>query len=115
IRVVSPKARPADFCKWGNTIRLMRERDGLTKDEIRSTFEWANHHSFWSTNILSPDSLRKNFAKIDAQRHQIRANENAGDPPPTTEKPISMADRKESLRRTRESCNAKATKESSDE
>ena len=56
--------------KWADTIRLMRERDGLTHRQICEVFRWANHDPFWSANIRSPDKLRKQFETLVAQMNR---------------------------------------------
>ena len=56
--------------KWANTIRLMREVDGRTLQDIGAAFDWANKDSFWSSNILSPEKLRKQYDKL-----KVKANE----------------------------------------
>lgn len=68
IRTLSPKHREPNIESWANDVRLMRERDGRTDEEIRSLFEWANSHYFWKTNILSPATLRKQWDKLVIQR-----------------------------------------------
>jgi hypothetical protein len=52
---------------WANDIRLMRDIDKRTRDEIKSVFAWANNDSFWCTNILSPAKLRKQFDRLVIQ------------------------------------------------
>lgn len=69
IQSLSPKHKPPNFDSWANDVRLMRERDHRTDDEIRSLFSWANRHHFWKTNILSPATLRKQWDKLDVQRN----------------------------------------------
>jgi hypothetical protein len=64
---VAPKSREPNFKTWTNVIRLMRERDKHTPQEITDVFMWANSDDFWRTNILSPDKLRAQFAKLHAQ------------------------------------------------
>ena len=59
------KKHPID--SWANTIRLMREIDKLSIQEITSTFDWANKDSFWHKNILSPDKLRRQYDKLRLQ------------------------------------------------
>lgn len=71
---VAPKSKPPDIAKWADTIRLMRERDGLTLGEITEVFRFAHNDSFWKTNILSPTKLREQFARLDAQM-RIPTNE----------------------------------------
>lgn len=64
---VAPKTKPPDLRRWAETIRLMRERDGLSHSEIAEIFRFANRDDFWKTNILSPAKLREQFAKLDAK------------------------------------------------
>lgn len=64
---VAPKTRPPNLERWADTIRLMRERDGHTHTEMAAVFRFANRDPFWKTNILSPDKLRTQFAKLDAK------------------------------------------------
>ncbi len=64
---LNPKHRKPNFDCWANHVRLMRERDNRTDDEIRSVFAWANSDPFWHKNILGPDKLRKQFDKLTIQ------------------------------------------------
>lgn len=54
-----PKAGQEE--NWPNTIRLLREKDQRTHDEIRDLFKRANSDPFWRTNILSPRKLREKW------------------------------------------------------
>lgn len=45
---------------WANEIRMFREIDNFSRREIFELFLFANAHSFWKKNILSPAKLRKN-------------------------------------------------------
>lgn len=45
---------------WANEIRMFREIDKFSLGEIYKIFLFANAHSFWKKNILSPAKLRKN-------------------------------------------------------
>ena len=56
-----------NFSKWANTIRLMREKDGLSLKAIGHVFNWANNDDFWSSNILSPAKLRDKFSQLSAK------------------------------------------------
>lgn len=67
VQEVAPKAKPPNLYRWADTIRLMRQRDGLAPREIAVMFKFANQHEFWRTNILSPDKLRKQFSRLDAE------------------------------------------------
>lgn len=77
IRTVAPSAKASR--RWPDDVRLMREQDGLTYEEIIGMFRWANTDSFWRANILSPGKLRQQWATLEAQRN-TRGGRN---PPPS--------------------------------
>ncbi len=56
-----------NWVTWANEFRLMREIDGRVPEHIATLFKFADSHQFWSTVILSPSSLRKNWGKVAAQ------------------------------------------------
>ncbi len=64
VLVTIPSAKKPNFDNWANTIRLMREVDNRTHNEMWNAFDWASKDSFWCSNILSPDKLRKQFDKL---------------------------------------------------
>jgi hypothetical protein len=64
---VAPKTKKPNFCKWSETVRLMREKDKLTHREIAEVFKWANNDDFWNTNILSTEKLRRKFSVLHAK------------------------------------------------
>ena len=68
VQKISPSMKAAK--SWPDDIRLMRERDNHTLDEIREMFDWANADPFWSANILSPGKLRDKWAQLEAQRNR---------------------------------------------
>ncbi len=72
IRALDPSAKEPNLQAWANEIRLMRERDGRTHEEIRALFTWANADSFWQSNILSPAKLRKHWQQLSIQREGRR-------------------------------------------
>jgi len=65
IRELQPSRKEPDFEKWAHTLRLMREQDGRTHEDIRDLFERANRDSFWQTNILCPEKLREKWDDLD--------------------------------------------------
>ena len=67
VLITAPKSKTPNLDKWANTIRVMVNTDGHTHREIAEVFRWANSDHFWNTNILSPEKLRKQFAKLHAQ------------------------------------------------
>jgi hypothetical protein len=73
---VAPKSRKPNYKSWTNTIRLMREKDGHSPEEITDVFKFANTDDFWRTNILSPEKLRAQFAKLHAQMIKPRKSIN---------------------------------------
>lgn len=64
---VAPKTKRPNLDNWANDIRLMRERDGHTPEEIWSVFLFANSDGFWRTNILSTSKLREKFGTLHAK------------------------------------------------
>lgn len=50
--------------QWADEIRLMRERDQRTDNQIRKVIEAATNDPFWSGVCLSAKGLRRNFDKI---------------------------------------------------
>ncbi|EOQ18640.1 hypothetical protein [Bacillus cereus] len=49
---------------WANEMRLMRERDKRTEEQIQYVMKWSQRDPFWKTNILSPSKLRKQFDQL---------------------------------------------------
>jgi hypothetical protein len=58
---------PEKASKWGDNIRLMRERDNRDPKEIEIVILWSQKDSFWKDNILSTSKLRKQFDKLIMQ------------------------------------------------
>lgn len=75
---VMPKTKEPNIDKWADTIRLMREKDNLTLAEIESVFKWANNDEFWKNNILSPEKLRVQFARLHAKTEHAGNNNDYG-------------------------------------
>jgi hypothetical protein len=71
IKLLKPdpeKYKEPNLEAWANEIRLIRERDGYTHEEIRSLFAWVSNHYFWKGNILSPAKLRKQWDTLEIQK-----------------------------------------------
>tara|TARA_R110000772_G_C13310322_1_gene440462 strand:- start:40732 stop:41592 length:861 start_codon:yes stop_codon:yes gene_type:complete len=62
---------------WANAIRLARDQDKRSIDDLWDVFDWANRDSFWQTNILSPKKLRDKFDDL-----VIKMNSAKNSPPP---------------------------------
>lgn len=68
IQDMQPDRRQPKLDKWADSVRLMRERDNRTDDQIRELFTWCNRDPFWKTNILSPDKLRTQWDDLQLRR-----------------------------------------------
>lgn len=67
------EVKEPNFDKWANEIRLIRERDGKTHEQIKKAIDWSQNHSFWRTVILSPGKLRSQYTQLS-----MRAKEESG-------------------------------------
>lgn len=72
VQQVNPTAKPPNWPKWANDIRLMREQDKRSHRDICELFNWANTDSFWRANILSPGTLRDKWDSLQAKRLNAR-------------------------------------------
>lgn len=61
ILALNPNQKKPNLDSWANTIRLCREQDNRDLESLWAVFDWANKDNFWSSNILSPEKLRKQF------------------------------------------------------
>lgn len=53
-----------NWALWANDVRLMCSIDGRTHKQICQLFNRVNKDPFWSKNILSPSTLRKQWDKL---------------------------------------------------
>ena len=81
VRSAAPSAKEPHWPTWADTIRLMREQDKRTGEEIVAMFEWANQENFWRANILSPNTLRDKWTKLEAKRLSPPTQGNGQKPP----------------------------------
>ncbi len=56
--------RPTISQGWLKQMALLIQKDGHEVDEVREIIEWAIHDEFWSSNIMSPAKLRKQFDQL---------------------------------------------------
>ena len=79
---VLPKTKSPNLENWANTIRLMREQDRRSIDEIRSVFLWANSDRrqrgdfCWAINVRSPAKLRKHYATLHGRMELSNQQDN---------------------------------------
>lgn len=61
-------------------IRLMREQDKRSPEDIKAVIEWSQRNRFWRTNILSTSKLRKQFDQLQFKMQSEKEfQENGGD------------------------------------
>jgi hypothetical protein len=65
IEAMQPGRKAPKLKQWANTVRLMRDRDGRTIEQIRALFERVQRDSFWRVNVLSPDKLREKWDDLN--------------------------------------------------
>lgn len=67
IQTNTPTFKEPNLNMWAKHVRLMRERDKRTPDQIRYLIEWSQKDPFWQANILSTSKLREKFDTLVAQ------------------------------------------------
>lgn len=67
IKINLPNFKQPNLPQWADQIRLMREVDNRTWDEIKLVIEWCQNDHFWQGNILSTGKLRSKFDMLTAQ------------------------------------------------
>lgn len=75
--VLNPNHKKPNLESWASEIRITREQDSRTLDDLWNAFDWANKDSFWCKNILSPKKLREQFDKLCLQMVAPARNNNA--------------------------------------
>jgi hypothetical protein len=67
---------PAMMESWADTVRLMREQDGRSPEDIEFVLRWSQRDDFWKTNILSMGKLRKQFDALVIRMSTSRGRAN---------------------------------------
>lgn len=67
IKSNTPTFKDPNLESWAAHIRLMRERDNRTPEQIRYVIDWCQKDVFWQGNILSTKKLREKFDTLVAQ------------------------------------------------
>ena len=65
IHEMQPTRKAPKLANSADTIRLMRERDGKTDEQIRELFQLCHDDDFERTNVLSPDKLRRRWDDLE--------------------------------------------------
>lgn len=74
IRGNTPTFKEPNLDKWAENIRLMREMDSRTEEQIRFVLNWCQKDNFWAANILSTAKLRDKFDTLVAQIKRSKNN-----------------------------------------
>ncbi|MGG4729626.1 MULTISPECIES: replication protein [Proteus] len=82
VLIVSPSTKEPNWSTWANDVRLMRQLDGHTHQDICRMFKWANRDSFWCSNVLSPAKLREKWDTLTIQSQQPNRGKRQVDPEP---------------------------------
>jgi hypothetical protein len=53
--------------RWSSDIDRLLRLDGADFEEFKRVLTYSQNHTFWQTNILSGESLRKNYPRLLAQ------------------------------------------------
>lgn len=67
IRKNMPTFKEPDLDSWAEYIRLMREVDKRTFEQIEVIIKWCQSSDFWKPNILSTRKLRSKFDTLVGQ------------------------------------------------
>lgn len=74
----NPKFKQPNKKSWAEDVRKIREIDGIDHNEMARVFTWANNDPFWSSNILSPAKLRKQWNQLSAKANQKQSVNGVG-------------------------------------
>lgn len=74
-RANNPKLKIANDATWLRSVRLMREQDDHTVDELEQTIRWvfedpSDDAQFWSSTIQAPAGLRDHFGQVWGRMHK---------------------------------------------
>lgn len=81
IKENNPKHKEPLFDSWANDIRLMRERDNRTLQDIKDVIDWCQNDSFWKSNILAAGKLRKQFDQLYMKMNERKGGNQNGNRP----------------------------------
>jgi hypothetical protein len=68
VQSIIPNTKEPNLESWANDIRLTREQDKRSHEEIKTLFSWANKNRFWRSNILCPGKLRDKWNQLQIQK-----------------------------------------------
>ena len=74
IRLNMPKFKEPKILHWVKQIEKIHRIDRYDYAEIRSMIVFAQNHNFWWKNILSPEKLRKQWERLEAEKIKFPPN-----------------------------------------
>ena len=75
--ILNPSHKKPNLNAWADVIRLIRETDKRTYQQMSDLFLWVNADDFWKGNILSPAKLRKQWDTLVIQMNKVSAPKKA--------------------------------------
>lgn len=66
-KLIKPSEQKKARKDWPQVFARLRKIDFRSVDEIREIITWSTEHEFWTTNIRSAESIRRNWDSIQAQ------------------------------------------------
>lgn len=61
-----------DLQRWAKDFDLMTRKDKRSPHDIYDVLYWAQNDSFWKSNILSAEALRKQYDRLKIQMNERR-------------------------------------------
>lgn len=71
--------RPTITKAWRTQCRLLLDRDQRTEDQVARAIDWCQADPFWSTNVLSMPTLRKQYDRLRLAAQRERTSPRRGD------------------------------------
>lgn len=72
-----PGYKKPDLQKWACQMDALMRLDKRPPEEVKAVILFAQSDTFWRTNILSVDKLRKQYDQLNSKRIHIRAGPSA--------------------------------------
>ena len=78
---INPNHKKPNFesSGWADAVRLMREQDNRTYNEMGNLFSWVVQDSFWKSNILSPKKLREKWDALKIKSMEVKQPNRSGE------------------------------------
>lgn len=75
---------------WKRDMRLLVEKDGRSVEAVERCLRWIHEHDFWSTNVLSPGKLRKQWNRLELEAKRGTKREPAPESEPEDDLPAKL-------------------------